>query len=775
MYKYRFFSVLNITGLAIGMAASIMILSWTGFHMSFDRNYENHENIYRVVQHIKFEQDVTWAITQGPLGEAITNETPGVKNFCRMRGANLAFKTDDNNEFRESTLIADPSFIDIFTINCTLKNKDNPLSSPDDIVISESLATKLFGEENPIGKQIEIPRLKSLTVSGVFPDIPKNSHIQYDVLVHFKLLEEFGAEVEIWNNSGYYTYLLLDESANPKDVRQQIENFLDDKPTLEEGTVLDIQKLTDIHRTTDLDFENASVVSNTYIKLFLIIGVFILLLACINYINLDTAKASKRSKEIGIKKITGAKSGLLRSQFLGEAWILSFIAIFIAIILIGLCKPLFQQLTGIDIQFDLKKFSTYIYLIALWAITGLLAGGYPALYLAKIKPISIMNGRGLSAKSGSSLRTLLVIFQFCLAILFIIGTLTIYRQISHMKTADLGYDRENIVFFYASQDLQSSYESLEEKLMNNPNIESVCLSSAPLDNMYNFSNSLWHWPGQDPDKQTLFRCVNIGFNFFETHGMEIVEGRAPSEDMQTDSAFSIVINEAAAKMMNLENTVDTRIRYGNSNTAVNIIGVVKDFHFRSLHQEIEPQILIIRPSACNIVTCRLNGFNIAQTKEQIAEIANDIVAGDPIRMLHLNDILENAYQDDKTTGRLLILFTSLSILVSILGLIGLMAFVSEQRIPEIGIRKTLGASNRSILKLFTWQYMRLILLSIVISWPVAYFGIQIFLQHYPNRINMPYLDFALAGAIAIVFVQITLTIVSLKTSRKAAVTCLRHY
>ncbi len=755
------------------MAATIMILSWTGFHMSFDKNFENYKNIYRVVQHIPFENDVTWAISQGPLGESLTNEIPGIDNYCRIMETQFALVPDEVTEYRESLLLADPAFLEIFTIDIVNKSTENLLESKDEILISQSLAYKFFGDDNPVGKTIGLPANLELTVTGVFKDLPESAHLQFDALVNLYVAEVFNITIDRWNNSAYYTYVQLNPEADPKQVKEQIAQYLDTKPTLEEGTRLDLQELVSIHRTTGIDFENAPVVSALYIRLFLIVGIFILILASINYINLDTAKASKRSKEIGIRKISGAKSGLLIRQFMGEALVLSFVAILLALILVALSKPLFHQMTGIDVRLDLNRGITYLKLGILWLVTGFLSGAYPALILSKLKPISILKSSGKGSHSKSKLRTSLVVFQFCLAIVFIIGTLSIYRQVNHMKSSDLGYDADEIVYFQANADLISSYDSFREQLLNNPGIESVCRSARNLGNMVNFSNSLWHWPGQNPEKQSLFRCVNIGYDFFETHKMELVEGRFPSRQMVTDTVQSIVINEAAAKVMNLPQTSGTQVRLGDTNY-FNILGVVKNFHFKSLHLEIEPQILILNPSPSQLISCRLSGVNNKASMDHINQTIQDINQGNQTTISYLKETLDAAYRDNIVTGRLLILFTSLAILVSMLGLIGLMAFVSEQRIPEIGIRKTLGASNRAILRLFSIQYIRLIAFAIVISWPLSFIGINQYLKNFPYRINMPYQDFIIAGIIALILVQSTLFFVSIKTARKAAVACLRH-
>ena len=342
-----------------------------------------------------------------------------------------------------------------------------------------------------------------------------------------------------------------------------------------------------------------------------------------------------------------------------------------------------------------------------------------------------------------------------------------------MKSTDLGYDADEIVYFYANEDLIESYDSFRNQLLNNPGIESVCRSAANLGHMVNFSNSLWHWPGQDPNKQSLFRCVRIGYDFFETHQMEIAEGRFPSRAMVTDTLQSIVINEAAAKVMNLPQTTGTQVRLGDD-TFFNILGVVKNFHFKSLHLEIEPQILILDPSGSPLVSCRMSGVNNEASMNHINQTIQDFTPDNQTPISYLKETLEAAYMDNVITGRLLILFTFLAILVSMLGLIGLMAFVSEQRIPEIGIRKTLGASNSAILRLFSVQYVRLIALAVIISWPLAFFGIREYLKNFPYRIEMPYGDFIIAGMIALVLVQLTLLFVSAKTARKAAVACLRH-
>jgi ABC-type antimicrobial peptide transport system permease subunit len=426
-------------------------------------------------------------------------------------------------------------------------------------------------------------------VTALLADVPQNSHLQFDYVIPFLFLRGLGYSVDRWDNSTFYTYVKIPEEISREKAAEKIADFLKPKPTLEEFATLDLQPIPDIHFRTDLDFDMAWVSDKKMVTIFCIIGVFIILIACINFMNLATARSARRAREIGLKKVAGAVRRNIIQQFFIESTELAFLSILIAMALVELVRPSFNSFTGVEMKIPYSEPWLYIALVIIVLFTGLLSGSYPSLYLSSLKPVLILKGASKHGKGHAIFRTSLVIFQFTLSVILISGTLILYQQINFMRKKNLGYDKENLVWFFfgRSDQVSERYETFRQELLKNPSILAVTRTANLPTYGYTFSNSLWHWEGQDPGRETLIRNLPVGYDYFSTMGIEVLKGRTFSRDFLSDS-LAVVVNEAAAKAMNMEDPVGKFLKYFDHEERYTIIGLIKDYHYRSLHNIIEP-------------------------------------------------------------------------------------------------------------------------------------------------------------------------------------------
>jgi len=504
IWKYKGISIINIFGLSVGMACSILLLLWVNYHHQFDRFQT--QSVYRVIQHIKFEDMTTWTITQGPLGPSLKEEVPEIADYCRLMRSNLPFELE-GEQVTERGTYADPSCFEMLSVNVTQKLSNEPLSEPNQIAISESLARKYFGDRDPIGQTMHVAPDRDFMVSTVFEDYPKQSHYWFDYIIPFEYLGTQDYGIDHWDNSGYHTYVALSEGVSRVVAEEKIEDFLKPKPTLEEFAKLDLQPIGEIHLTTGFDFEGANTIDGKYLRIFLSIGIFLIVIAGINFMNLATARSSGRMKEIGMKKTLGSRKKNLVGQFIGEAIVISLISILVAMMFVELARPGFNQFTETEINIDYSNPLVYIYLLTFGILTGSLSGLYPAFYLSSIKPISALRGASKGPKGRSSFRRTLVIFQFVISIVLITVTVIISSQITYMLNKDLGYEQEGVIWFGMSAGFHGNFESIRDDMLSFPAVKSMTRSGNLPTRGFNFSNSRFRWEGQDLSKETLFRAL----------------------------------------------------------------------------------------------------------------------------------------------------------------------------------------------------------------------------------------------------------------------------
>lgn len=773
IWKYKGFSAINILGLSVGMACSILILLWVKHHTSFDKFHEKGNNIFRVIQHIKFEDYVTWSITQGPLGSSLKEEVPEIKDYCRFTGSGLQFKKD-GDIFQERGTYADPSFFNMFTINILSKLKNEPISEPNNIAISESFAKKYFGNEDPIGQTISSLPDREFIVTAVFEDYPKETHWWFDYMIPFEHLGvNLGYTINSWNNSSYYTYVTLEEAFGREEVAKKIEHFLKEKPTLEDFSKLDLQPIKDIHLTSGIDFDVWDNLDGKYVKIFFSVAVFLIVIACVNFMNLATARASRRVREIGMKKVSGAHKTNLITQFISEAILISFISILIAMMLVELVRPTFNNITQIGLSIDYSDLGFYLFLIGIVILTGLISGSYPAFYLSSFKPVIALKGLVVDKKGKHYMRRVLVIFQFIISIVLLSSTLFITKQINFMLNKDLGYEKDGIIHFIMSEGFYEHFESIKSDLLNTPGVYNMTRTGNLPTYGYNFSNSRFRWEGQDLSKETLFRALFAGYDYTETLGIDIVKGRSFSKKFASDSV-AYILNKAAVDAIGFDDPVGQLMWSEGGEGKNTIVGITKNYHFRSLHTDIEPQIIIFEPSNCYLAILKidLNKFNTVKSK--LEEHWNRFNTLSPIDISFLDDRLENLYAQDKEIRKIVLFFTSIGIFISILGLIGMTSFTVEQKTKEIGIRKSLGAKHKDVLFLISSSFVKWILISFVLSTPITYYFIKKWLDSYAYKINIQWWIFIFGGLLALVLAILTIIVQTNKAARANPAHSLRY-
>jgi len=746
--KNKLFTIINIVGLALGLSAAVLILLWVQDELSYDTFHVQSDRLHRVIQHIRFEEEVDWAITQGPLGPALKAEIPEIEEFCRFEPTRWRL-VRDGQTFMEAGAYIDPSFFRMFTFPLEKGDPARVLTQPDEVVLTATLAQKIFGAEDPLGKTLNLANSRDLTVTGVVSDPPPNSHMQFQFLGPMVLARDLGYTVERWNNSTFYTYVLLAADTSRAHVAGKMEHFLKEKPTLEEFARLDLQPLSDIHFGTDIDFDDAGIGNMSYVIIFSVAALLILVIAGINFMNLATAQSAARAREIGMRKVLGAGRRRLMLQYLGESLLYAALAALLAMALVNVALPLFNKLSGKE--FTRQIFTDGWLLAALALLTvclGLLAGSYPAAFLSSLQPVQTLRGVWTPSRSGDRLRKILVVFQFTASVILLIGTFVIYSQIRYLQSKELGFDKENLVCLQIYSRIRPNYETIKQELLRHPGVVSVTGSSSLPTQGYAFSNSLWHWAGQAPDSETLIRAVYVDYDYIATMGMELAAGRDYSRAMGTEDT-AIILNEAARKVMGMANPLGQRINY-NQETDYTVIGVIRDYNFRSLHSGIEPLVLLLQPGNVFNLMVRLKPGNPEPVLTHLAGIWREFAPDYPFQYTFLDDQLDQMYRSEQRIGGIVTVFAALAVTVSCLGLFGLASFMAARRRREIGIRKVLGAGTGRILLLFGREYFGWILAANAMGWPVSFWFLDRWLNTFAYRISIHYWIFALAGSITLV-------------------------
>jgi len=750
------YAAINIVGLAIGMACSLVILVWVTHELSYDRFHDNADDIYRVVQKIHFsDHTTTWAITQGPLGPHLKEDFPEVINYTRFTVKDFLLSYGAKS-FDETIVLADGAMFEMFSLPLIAGNPATALSAPSSIVLSKAAAEKYFGSADPLGQVIVADHQYEFTVTGVLQPIPGNSIFHnaefFIPFIYGRQLDGRKGHfpVDNWFSSSFHTMIQLAGRTSPQEFGKKISLYLKTKPTVEKDSRLLLQPFTRIHLYSNYEFDvNTGLVDIETIVFFSIVAVFILVIACINFMNLATARSAKRAREVGIRKVSGAQKGDIARQFLGESILHAFISMLTALVIVEVLLPVFNQLVDQPLSLDfLANYKIILGLLAITLVTGFVSGSYPALALAALQPIRVFRGSLQLGTRGARLRKILITFTFVFAIAMIICTIAFHDQLKYMQTKKLGYQKEHMVVFEIRGDLLQEYESVKKDLLANENILAFTASGGiPGVWGYHFSHSIWNWDGQKPDEEILMRVEFVHEDYFETFGMKIISGRNFSKDTAADLTTAVIINEAAAESMRLQSPIGMQISSGDHKYA--IVGVVKNYHLRSLHQKIDPLIVFYRPVRCRSMFARVRSKDIDETINYIEKILKKWAPRFPFVYRLMDERLNDLYKWEHRTGKTIGYFSILTIIIACVGLFGLSSYMAEQRTKEIGIRKAMGASVRQMVTMLVKEFVRCIVIANIFAWPIAYFVIKDWIEDYAYRISLSPWLFLFAAALTL--------------------------
>lgn len=766
------YTSINIIGLAIGLTTCILIFLWIRDEKSYDKFHKDNERIYKVLTNTIYSDGsiATGEATTASLSEALLNEIPEVESVVRLPWLPDEFLfTYEDYSFMERGRFADMNIFDIFTFPILLGDTKNPLPNESSIAISRKLSEKFFKKENPIGKVFKVDNQYDLVVTAVFENIPVNSSLQFDYIIPFDLHLKQNEWMKGWGNSSLQTFVKLREDASVEGVNSKIAGLIKKNCDycLSEPFLFSFQD----YRLYS-NFKDGKNIGGRieYIHIFTLVAFFILIIACINFMNLATARSSLRAREVGVRKVIGAQRKNLILQFLGESLILAFISLLLSILFVELALPYFNEITGKSVGIDYADPFSLSALLLIAFAAGIMAGIYPAFFLSSFIPISVLKGKLTAKVSGASFRKVLVVFQFSLSILLIISSLVIYNQLNFIKNKNLGMDKENVISFNLRGDWSEKMRSFKSLASQNAAIKSVSFSGhSPFEVHSNTTDP--EWPGKPENENISFHLIMSDEDFIETMGMELIEGRAFRSFKDADS-INYILNESAVKRMGLENPIGTPLSVWTGKGE--IIGVVKDFHNKNLREEIQPLIFMYAPENSWRAFVRLEGNNIQASLSHLAEVHKEVNPSYPFDYQFLDEEYNNLYRSEETMGKLSFYFTIMAILLSCLGLFGLAAFTAEQRTKEIGVRKILGASIGSVTLLLSKDFLKLVIISIIIASPIAWYAADSWLQDFSYKEDLSIGLFVISGALSILIAWFTVSYQSIRAALANPVESLRN-
>lgn len=767
LLKHKSFSVINILGLAIGLAIAILILLWVKFEFSYDNIHLQKDRIYRLGQTQFYTSGPLRVFAMpGPLAAQLKADFPEIEEAFRYIFNYKTIRFEDK-KFNEEIVYIDEGVFSIFTTDFIQGSAEGALADFNSIVISDKMALKYFGTTDVIGKVLILDDLKSFKVSAVFKEFPKNSSFQCNFCIPFEHVKEIGFDYTTYNTNWNSIYLLLSEGTSMESFGVKIKDYFKiakNKP--DETNILWLWPLDKMH----LYSPNGNGLI-TAIRLFIVIAFFILIIACINFMNLATARSTLRSREIGLRKVLGAHRKNIITQFIGESIFTTLLATIAALLLVQLILPVFNRIADQELTINFSDFEIIGYIVILIIFTGLIAGSYPALYLSSFRPIVILKGMVIKGKSGAIFRKSLVVFQFSLSIILIIGSIIILNQQKYLLTKDIGIERENVVIISMQGEVNNKFDSFKTLLLQNPNISSVSRAThIPIRIGSNTGGMTWE--GREDEEDILIGFTFVDLDYQEALGMKMAEGRFFSKEFGTDSA-TVVLNENAVKVMGLSNPVGKWLEW-SSNGRYRIVGVVKDFNFLHLSEEVSPMAIFYYTGQCRYLFIKVNNSNIAETTMGIEDTWNKVFPTYPFEYSMLDDKYKEMYAREEKTGSLFKYFTFLAIIISCLGLFGLASYMAEQKTKEIGIRKVLGASESIIVYNMALEFIKWVILANIIAWPVSWYLGKQFLNQYANRTNLGFYIFLFSGIASILIALITISYQSYRAARENPVDALRH-
>lgn len=774
IFRSKLFSIVNILGLTFGMSSALLIFLWVNDELGVNQFHSRIDRIYKVMENQTYSEGriFTFEATPAPMAPVLASEYPEIEAATRWTWPTNPLLQYGDKSFKDEGRWVDPEFLYMFDFPLVRGDKATALKDKNSIVLTQRLAKKLFGDEDPMGKVIVMDTKESYQVSAIISDPPENSQLKFEYLAPFhKWFDDNKSWLDSWGNNNIRTFVLLKEGSNAEEFGKKFKDEVKNH-NKESNVALFIHPFKDAYLHGEFTEGKLNGGRIEYVRIFFIVAIFVLFIACINFMNLSTAQASKRAKEVGLRKVIGAVPRQLFRQFMGESFITVVLAAVFALGLVALILPAFNELTAKHLSLNLLDWKIASIFVGLILITALLAGIYPAVFIAEFKPVQVLKGQLKSGKKAAAFRKTLVVVQFVLSIFLIISTIVVYRQMDFMQNRDIGFVRDNLFYSWMEGDMAKNYETIRTRLLQAPSIESVTMANTlPIE--VGSSTMGVDWEGKDPDQQVLFSVMDVDFDFIQSMKMNMAEGRAFDRNMITDTV-GYIVNEAGAEKFGFKDgTADKEVTMWGRKGRV--VGVVKDFNFGSLHNAIEPLIMRVSPNVeWGVILVRAKEGQSTEAIAALEKISKEYAPQYPYRYSFLNQDWEEFYKAEGQRGKIFNSLAGLSIFISCLGLFGLSAFSAERRIKELGIRKVMGASVPGLLKLMAKEFTILVLLAAVIGCPVAWYTMNGWLQNYAYHIEVGWVTLLVATLLCLFVSLATILYHSLKATRMNPTISLRH-
>ena len=770
--RNKSFSLLNILGLSIGLCVTALILLWVNFELGFNQFHEKKDRVYQVYNKYKVDGEIwTWNSTPKVMASVIKSDYPEVEEVSRYFYENTFLFSQGDKNIKATGTLVDPSFLKIFSFPLVEGNIETVLEDVNALVITETFAKKMFGDGPAIGQVVKMDDEDTFKVTGVLKDLPANTDFNFEYLIPWKYLKQKGWDDENWNNNSVATYVLLKEGTNYQAFSEKIKTLREayDKEAPEMVTYLYPYTRSHLYG----EFENGAEAGGLIdiIRLFALIAIIVLVIACINFMNLSTARSEKRAKEVGVRKVVGARKKALVWQFLGESILISFLAAIVALMLVVLVLPAFSELINTELTIAWTNPWFWAITLAIIFFTGILAGSYPALYLSAFKPSAVLKGTFNKINTLVTPRKVLVVVQFSVAIILITATIVVKQQISSVQNRKLGYNKDQLIYVQMEGAVENNYASIKAELLDGGIASSISKTNSPITESWSNSWGI-EWPGKSPDNKTLVHRMVADNGIIKTMGLRLKDGRDLDLSKYPTDSTAVILNEAAVKLMRFENPLGQIIK--DNGTDWHVIGVVEDFVFNSPFQQIEPMVIEGARAWFNMIHIKFDPtHSIADNLASTTEIFKKYNPNYPFNYEFVDEDYANKFTSEQRIEKLASLFTLLTILISCVGLFGLASYMAQNRIKEIGVRKVLGASVSGITTLLSKDFLKLVGISLIIAIPISWYVMHQWLQDFAYRITLSWWIFVLAGLLALAIAFITVSYQAIKAARSNPVKSLR--
>lgn len=778
MLRSKLFSFLNIVGLAFGLACTILLYLWITDELGYNTYHEKIDRIH-LVQHWQHygDNDFHCWVSPVPMAPAFKEKYPEVELTARFESGRSGLVSFEDKKLIQSVSAADPDILEIFTCPFIYGSKEDFADGLDNIIISEKVSKQYFGDNNPIGKTLMVNDEYIFTIKGVFKDFPQNVDFSFELLFPFNKLKDLGSNFDDWGSNWCYTFALLNPGVDFLEFEKHIVTFLDEMKENPEGKKNEVF-LNPLKRIHLYEIEGGGRIE--MVRIFGLIAIFILIIACFNYTNLATARAENRAKEIAVRKVMSASRQRLIRQFLGESFIFTFLALNFSLIIVRLLLPTFNGMAGKELIMDYSDITILLSLVVIWIFTSLSAGIYPAFVLSSFKVISSLKGAKGNGKKGGLFRKILVVIQFSLSIGLIICSLVVSKQLEFLKNKDLGFDKNNLVYIPIQGKMMDRYNMIKQDLLNNPNIENLTRTSYSNPFSVGSNGGGWDWEGKDPNDNPLVSYLVADEDFVKTFKIKLLEGRYFSSEFTSDTSntkdqtiYNVVINKEFADIVGNEGVTEKVLHRGGENRYP-VIGVVDNFLHLPANQKNRPLAIYFYEGNYRYIFIRISGNEVSSTLKFIESVFAEYNPGFVFDYGFLDEGYETLYKNEERIGKIMRSFTIFAILISCLGLFGLAAFSAQKKTKEIGIRKALGAPVKNIIIMLSKEMTKWVLISNIIAWPLAYFLMGKFLSNYPYHYEMTIWIFLLAGSIAFILSVLTVIYQALLASIRNPVDSLRY-